>query len=61
MRINYEKLPYQHEAVKAVVDTLSDHDDMANEMLLEPELLDESVQATLLDNDQKYRLFVKSC
>ncbi|MEK3575482.1 DEAD/DEAH box helicase family protein [Lactobacillus crispatus] len=54
MILNYEKLPYQHKAVKAVVDTLSDHDDMANEMVLEPELLDESVQAALLDNGQKY-------
>ena len=53
MRINYEKLSYQHEAVKAVVDTLSGHDDLATKMVLEPEQLDESVQETLLDNNQK--------
>lgn len=54
MRINYEKLPYQHEAVKSVVDTLSGHNDLATKMVLEPEQLDESVQETLLNNNQKY-------
>ncbi|MBD5316567.1 MAG: DEAD/DEAH box helicase family protein [Bacteroides sp.] len=54
MKLNYEKLPYQEEAVKAVVDTLSGHDELSNKMVLEPEQLDESVQETLLNNHQKY-------
>ena len=54
MKINYEKLPYQQEAVKAVVDTLSDHNDVGNKMILDPEILDDSVKQTLLDNEQKY-------
>ncbi|WP_334612967.1 DEAD/DEAH box helicase family protein [Limosilactobacillus reuteri] len=54
MKINYEKLPYQHKAVKAVVDTLSGHDDLTNKIVLKPDLLDDSVQITLLNNGQKY-------
>ncbi|GFP11504.1 restriction endonuclease [Lactobacillus helveticus] len=54
MKINYEKLPYQQEAVKAVIDTLSDHNDVGNKMILDPEILDDSVKQTLLDNEQKY-------
>ncbi|MCC4419984.1 DEAD/DEAH box helicase family protein [Limosilactobacillus reuteri] len=54
MILDYEKLPYQHEAVKAVIDTLSGHDDLTNKIVLDLGLLDESVQATLLNNSQKY-------
>ena len=54
MKLNYEKLPYQREAVKSVVDTLSGHDDLATKMVIQPDLLDEAVQTTLLNNNQKY-------
>lgn len=54
MILNYEKLPYQHLAVKAVIDTLSGHDEIINKMVLEPDVLDESVRKTLLSNGQRY-------
>ena len=55
LKLNYEKLPYQQKAVKAVVNTLSGHNDLTNKMVLEPEQLDESVQETLLNNNEKYK------
>lgn len=54
MKITYEKLPYQQEAVKSVIDTLSDHNDIGNELILDPDILDQSVKQTLLENGQKY-------
>ncbi len=57
LKLNYEKLPYQQKAVKAVVNTLSGHNDLTNKMVLEPEQLDESVQETLLNNNEKYKSF----
>lgn len=54
MILNYEKLSYQDDAVKAVTDTLSGHDDLNNKMVLEPNMLAESVRTTLLNNGQRY-------
>ena len=54
LKLNYEKLPYQQKAVKAVVNTLSGHNELSNNMVLDPEQLDESVRETLLNNHQKY-------
>ena len=54
MKITYEKLPYQQEAVKSVIDTLSDHNDIGNELILNLDILDQSVKQTLLENGQKY-------
>lgn len=54
MKINYEKLDYQENAVKAVINTLSNHDETTNTLVLAPNYLDNSVRKTLLNNGQKY-------
>lgn len=54
MKINYEKLDYQENAVKAVINTLSNHDETATKLILNSDYLDNSVRETLLNNGQKY-------
>ncbi|MDR2660631.1 MAG: DEAD/DEAH box helicase family protein [Lactobacillaceae bacterium] len=54
MQLTYEKLPYQDQAVSAVIDTLSAHDDINNSIELDPETLDASVRVTLSENNQQY-------
>lgn len=54
MRISYKKLPYQEKAVKAVVDTLSSHDETTHRLVLDSDTLDESVRNTLMSNQQRY-------
>ncbi|WP_407350094.1 DEAD/DEAH box helicase family protein [Lactococcus garvieae] len=50
MKLTYEKLPYQEEAVKAVIDTLSGYDDTANS--IDFDNLDDNVRVTLAENRQ---------
>ncbi|HEM3683288.1 TPA: DEAD/DEAH box helicase family protein [Streptococcus suis] len=54
MKLTFERLEYQEEAVKSVIDTLSGFDETANELELEPEVLDGYVKKTLLEKKQKY-------
>ena len=54
MKLTFERLEYQEEAVKSVIDTLSGFDETANELELEPEILDDYVKKTLLEKKQKY-------
>lgn len=54
MKLTFERLEYQEEAVKSVIDTLSGFDETANELELEPEVLDDYVKKTLLEKKQKY-------
>ncbi|GAA5498895.1 DEAD/DEAH box helicase family protein [Lactiplantibacillus plajomi] len=54
MQINYEKLGYQKKAVESVIDTLSGHDSTMDKIIVDPEILDESVKKTLLANNGKY-------
>ena len=53
MKLTFERLEYQEEAVKSVIDTLSGFDETANELELEPEILDDYVKKTLLEKKQK--------
>lgn len=55
MKLTFERLDYQEEAVKSVIDTLSGFDETANELELEPDVLDEYVKRTLLEKNQKYQ------
>ena len=54
MKLTFERLDYQEEAVKSVINTLSGFDEVANELELEPDVLDENVKKTLLEQNQKY-------
>ena len=52
MKLTFERLEYQEEAVKSVIDTLSGFDETANELELEPEILDDYVKKTLLEKNR---------
>ncbi|MFT9022292.1 DEAD/DEAH box helicase family protein [Lentilactobacillus hilgardii] len=54
MQLSYEKLPYQDQAVAAIIDTLSGHDDTMNSIEIEPNDLDDAVRVTLAENHQQY-------
>lgn len=54
MQLSFEKLKYQDDAVDAVIDTLSSHDDTMTSVEIEPDTLDDSVRITLSENNQQY-------
>lgn len=54
MELSYEKLSYQTDAVNSVIDTLSGHDEIAREIVLDPDSLDEAVRVTLSNSNKTY-------